>query len=97
MIITQHLNIEERKVITSLCDKYKNIFYYKNSGLTFTSKVKQFIGITETLKNTVTDVVNTCEICLTYKYDRHPCRIKFEGPLTSDKPLYTIFIDVFST
>lgn len=56
-------------------------------------------GITETynqlkknyywphMKSTITEIVNSCEICLRSKYERHPYCLKFSGPLLAKNHL----------
>lgn len=43
IIRTQHLNLEEKAEIISLCKNYKDIFYNENCDLTFTNAVKHKI------------------------------------------------------
>lgn len=64
-------------------------------------------GITETynhlkrkyywpkLRDSITSIINTCEICLQNKYERHPYKIAYEGPLLAEKPFKTLHLDVF--
>jgi RNase H-like domain found in reverse transcriptase/Reverse transcriptase (RNA-dependent DNA polymerase) len=47
VIRTQHLNTEERERIIELCSQFRDVFYYENSDLTFTSKVKHQIRTTD--------------------------------------------------
>lgn len=65
-------------------------------------------GITETynqikgkffwpnLKNTITQITNSCELCMQSKYERHPYKLKFSGPLLAKRPFDIIHIDTFS-
>lgn len=65
-------------------------------------------GITETIKHlklkyywpnipdTVTKIVNKCELCLRSKYERTPYKIKFSGPLVAKRPFDVVHIDTFS-
>lgn len=65
-------------------------------------------GISETFKqlknkffwpnmiNTITQVINTCDICLQAKYERHPYNPKFSGPLLAKRPFDTLHLDTFS-
>lgn len=65
-------------------------------------------GITETeshiklqyywpkIKETVTKVVNTCQLCLRAKYERNPYVLKFQGPLLAKRPFDIVHIDTFS-
>lgn len=48
------------------------------------------------MKNTITRVINTCELCLQAKYERHPYNPKFSGPLLAKRPFDIIHIDTFS-
>ena len=64
-------------------------------------------GITETynhikqkyywpqLLDSITIFINSCEICLQNKYERHPYKIAYEGPLLSEKPFKTLHLDIF--
>lgn len=64
-------------------------------------------GITETynhikqkyywpkLRDSITNFINKCELCLQNKYERHPYKIAYEGPLLAEKPFKTIHVDVF--
>ena len=65
-------------------------------------------GITETLnhlnnkffwpkmRETITKIINTCETCLQAKYERHPYKVPFSGPLLAKRPFEIIHIDTFS-
>lgn len=46
LIRVGHLNEEEKKEILHLCTKYKDVFYYENTDLTFNNKVKHKIRVT---------------------------------------------------
>lgn len=46
LIRTDHLNSEEKKAIIELCIKFRDVFYYENTDLTFTNKVKHKIRTT---------------------------------------------------
>ena len=48
------------------------------------------------MKDTITRVVNNCEICLQSKYERHPYNPKFAGPLLAKRPFDLIHLDTFS-
>lgn len=68
---------------------------------------KNHNGITETynqlkqkyywpqMRETITTLINTCEICLQNKYERHPYKINYEGPLLAEKPFNTLHLDIF--
>lgn len=47
------------------------------------------------LKDVITKYINSCELCLKAKYERHPYKIPFQGPILPTKPLHTLHIDVF--
>lgn len=65
-------------------------------------------GITETynhlrqkyfwpnMKQTITNLINVCDQCLLSKYERHPYKLKFSGPLLAKRPFEVIHIDSFS-
>lgn len=65
-------------------------------------------GVTETFQNLkqrffwpdmkikINKIINECETCLISKYERHPYKIKFSGPLLSKRPFDIIHIDIFS-
>lgn len=65
-------------------------------------------GITETLKHLqrhyywpkmdklITKIINTCETCLTSKYERKPLKPTFRGPLLTDKPFHTVHMDTYT-
>lgn len=48
------------------------------------------------MKTTITDIINTCELCLKSKYERHPYNPKFSGPLLAKRPFEIIHLDTFS-
>lgn len=48
------------------------------------------------LKTSVNKYINECETCLINKYECHPHKLKFSGPLLARKPFDIIHIDVFS-
>lgn len=48
------------------------------------------------MKNKITDIINKCELCLQSKYERHPYKLKFSGPLLAKRPFEVIHIDTFS-
>lgn len=48
------------------------------------------------MKNKITEIINKCELCLQSKYERHPYRLKFSGPLLAKRPFEVIHIDTFS-
>ena len=47
------------------------------------------------LRESITLIINQCELCLQNKYERNPYKIPYEGPLLSEKPFKTIHIDIF--
>lgn len=47
------------------------------------------------LRDSITHLINNCEICLQSKYERHPYKIAYEGPLLSEKPFKTLHLDLF--
>lgn len=65
-------------------------------------------GITETfehlkrscyfpnMKNIIKKIINNCDTCLTYKYERKPNKTKFKMTETPTKPLEIIHIDIYS-
>lgn len=48
------------------------------------------------MKNTITSIVNSCDLCLQSKYERHPYQLKLTGPLLAKRPFDVIHIDTFS-
>lgn len=48
------------------------------------------------MKQTITEIINPCELCLQAKYDRQPYKIKFSGPLLAKRPFEVLHIDSFS-
>lgn len=48
------------------------------------------------MKNTITQTLNTCDVCLQSKYERHPYNPKFSGPLLAKRPFEILHIDTFS-
>jgi len=48
------------------------------------------------MKNTITEIINSCELCLKAKYERNPYKLKFSGPLLAKRPFDVIHIDTFS-
>lgn len=65
-------------------------------------------GITETLehlkrdyyfpnlKSKITHIINSCDVCLRTKYERHPPKIKFEITQTPTRPNEFLHIDIYS-
>lgn len=49
-----------------------------------------------TLKHVISKVINSCDICQRYKYDRNREKLKFEITETPSKPLEVIHIDIYS-
>lgn len=47
------------------------------------------------LRDSIQSFINKCEICLQNKYERHPYKIAYEGPLLAEKPFKTLHIDLF--
>lgn len=43
VIRTDHLNLEEKSEIINLCAEFSDVFYYQNTPLTFTNKIKHHI------------------------------------------------------
>lgn len=48
------------------------------------------------MKQTIIEIINPCELCLQSKYDRHPYKLKFSGPLLAKRPFEVLHIDSFS-
>ncbi|POS82904.1 hypothetical protein EPUL_005150, partial [Erysiphe pulchra] len=48
------------------------------------------------MRNKITEIINKCELCLQSKYERHPYKLKFSGPLLAKRPFEVIHIDTFS-
>lgn len=47
------------------------------------------------MRNTISDFINKCDICLRNKYERHPYKLPFKGPLLGQKPFDILHIDTF--
>lgn len=77
-------------------------------GLVQNYHEKTHNGITETynqlkskyfwpkMKETITQIINDCEICLQSKYERRPYQLKLSGPLLAKRPFEVLHIDTFS-
>lgn len=48
------------------------------------------------MKDLITKIINNCDICAKYKYERNTKPLKFELTETPDKPLQIIHIDIYS-
>lgn len=48
------------------------------------------------IKTAITRIINNCEICQKYKYDRNRELLKFEISETPSKPLEILHIDIYS-
>lgn len=48
------------------------------------------------MKQTITNIINSCETCLQSKYERHPYKLKFSGPLLAKRPFEILHLDTFS-
>lgn len=48
------------------------------------------------MKGSITNIVNSCDICLQTKYERHPYKLKLAGPLLAKRPFDVIHLDTFS-
>lgn len=48
------------------------------------------------LKDTVSKIINKCDLCLQAKYERHPYRSEMQGPLLAKRPFEIIHIDIFT-
>ncbi|GJQ70428.1 hypothetical protein Trydic_g18697 [Trypoxylus dichotomus] len=45
LVRTEHLNPEDKRELLTLCTKYKDVFFYEHSDLTFTNAVKHEIRL----------------------------------------------------
>ena len=48
------------------------------------------------MMNTITEMINSCEVCLQSKYERHPYNPKLQGPLLAKRPFDIVHIDTFT-
>lgn len=48
------------------------------------------------MKETITKIINNCDVCLQSKYERHPYNLKFSGPLLAKRPFEVVHMDTFS-
>ena len=71
--------------------------YHKNShnGITETYNHLKQKYYWPKLRDSITNFINKCEICLQNKYERHPYKIAYEDPLLAEKPFKTIHLDLF--
>lgn len=105
-IVNANLNTSAKLVFSNkfLCDVVDT---NQQKDIIFKYHQKNHNGITETynhikqsfywpkLRDSITSIINTCEICLQSKYERHPYRIAYEGPLLAEKPFKTLHLDIF--
>ncbi|GJQ86388.1 hypothetical protein Trydic_g8478 [Trypoxylus dichotomus] len=61
LVRTEHLNPEEKRELLTLCTKYKDVFFYEQSDLTFTNAVKHEIRTTD----------NDPVFCKSFRYPYH--------------------------
>ena len=67
-----------------------------HNGINETYNHFQKLAYTPNIKKIITNYINECQICLLSKYERHPYKTPFKGPLIASKTLEHIFLDTFS-
>lgn len=92
LCLTKLLDIEDENEQINYVKNYHNL---NHNGINETYlHLKKSIYFPN-IKDTITKYINSCDICLKAKYERHPYKVPFEGPMLPTKPLHTLHVDVF--
>lgn len=67
-----------------------------HNGITETFKQLKKKYFWPKMKETITEIINSCETCLQSKYERQPYQLKFSGPLLAKRPFEVLHLDTFS-
>ena len=86
-------DIEDTEIQKTLVSEYHDV---NHNGIVETENQLKKRYFWPNMKTTITQIINSCEICKQAKYERHPYNLKFSGPLLAKRPFQIIHCDTFS-
>lgn len=100
--MVQFYECTERVIYVEDEDEQKQIIIKHHEGKTVHRGIKETIArirrnyYWQNLQETVTAVLNACEVCKKMKYDRKPIKPMLQLTQTQDAPFQELFIDLFT-